>query len=84
LKKDGGVIPIYVECKFERFTTTIQWHFADSAFVDMVTSAEGFEYTVGEAPATGDNAFDTIALCLGGISIIISALCLVRRKREIL
>ncbi|MBR6579587.1 MAG: hypothetical protein IKK74_11640 [Clostridia bacterium] len=84
LKKDGKVIPIYVECKFERFDTLIQWNLADSAFVDMVTSVDGFEYTVGEAPPTGDNAFDTIALCLGGIAIIMSAICLVCRKREIL
>ena len=83
LKKDGVVIPIYVECKFERFNTTIQWHFADSAFVDMVTSDDGFEYTVAEAPATGDNAFDTIVLCLGGMAIVMSVLCLVRRKREL-
>lgn len=81
LKKDGAVIPIYVECKFERFNTLIQWHLADSAFVDMVTSAEGFEYTVGEAPATGDNAFDTIALCLGGMAIVISVVCFARRRR---
>ena len=82
LKKDGVVIPIYVECKFERFNTLIQWHFADSAFVDMITSADEFEYTVGEAPATGDRAFDSFALCLGGMAIVMSALCLVRRRRE--
>ncbi len=37
-----------------------------------------------DSPATGDNAFDTLALCLGGIAIIMSAICLVRRKREVL
>ena len=76
------VIPIYVECKFERFNTLIPWHFADSAFVDMINSADEFEYTVGEAPATGDRAFDTLTLCLGGMAIVMSALCLVRRRRE--
>ena len=84
LKKDGKVIPIYVECKFEKNERNSRWFISESAFVDMLTSADGFEYTVGEAPKTGDAAYNTIALCLGGISIIISALCLVRRKREVL
>ncbi len=82
LKKDGAVIPIYVECKFERFNTSIQWNLADSAFVDMVTSADGFEYTVGEAPATGDSAFDTVAACLGGMAVVMSVLCLIHKRRE--
>jgi hypothetical protein len=80
LKKDGKVIPIYVECKFEKGYE--RWYIAESDFVDMLTSADGFEYTVGEAPATGDRAFDTLALCLGGMAIVMSALCLVRRRRE--
>ncbi len=82
LKKDGKVIPIYVECKFEKGYA--RWYISESAFVDMLTSADGFDYTVGEAPKTGDAAYNTITLCLGGMAIIISALCLVRRKREIL
>lgn len=80
LKKDGKVIPIYVECKFEKGYE--RWYIAESDFVDMLTSADGFEYTVGEAPATGDRAFDSFALCLGGMAIVMSALCLVRRRRE--
>jgi hypothetical protein len=80
LKKNGKVIPIYVECKFEKEYS--RWYIAESDFVDMLTSADGFEYTVGEAPATGDRAFDTLALCLGGMAIVMSALCLVRRRRE--
>ncbi len=84
LKKYGKVIPIYVECKFENDERNSRWYISESAFVDMVTSADGFEYTVGEAPKTGDAAYNTLALCLGGIAIIISALCLVCRKREIL
>ena len=80
LKKDGKVIPIYVECKFEKGYE--RWYIAESDFVDMLTSADGFEYTVGEAPATGDRALDTIVLCLGGMAIVMSALCLVRRRRE--
>ena len=82
LKKDGKVIPISVECKFEKGYE--RWYIAESDFVDMLTSADGFEYTVAEAPKTGDAAYNTIALCLGGIAIIMSAICLVRRKREIL
>ncbi len=84
LKKDGKVIPIYVECKFEKDERNSRWYISESAFVDMLTSADEFDYTVGEAPDTGDRAFDTLALCLGGIAIIMSALYLVRRKREIL
>ena len=82
LIKDGKRIPISVECKFEKFYS--QWDVADSPFVDMITSAEEFEYTIAEAPKTGDAAYNTIALCLGGIAIIMSAICLVCRKREIL
>ena len=80
LLKDGKRIPISVECKFEKFYS--QWDVADSPFVDMISSADEFEYTIGEAPATGDRAFDTLTLCLGGMAIVMSALCLVRRRRE--
>ncbi len=80
LKEKGKTIPIYVECKFEKGYE--RWYIAESDFVDMLTSADGFEYTVGEAPATGDSAFDTLILCLGGMVIVMSALCLVRRRRE--
>jgi len=80
LKKDGKVIPIYVECKFEKGYE--RWYIADSDFVDMLNSADRFEYTVGEAPKTGDRAFDSFVLCLGGMAIVMSALCLVRRRRE--
>ena len=79
LKKDGKVIPIYVECKFEKGYE--RWYIAESDFVDMLTSADGFEYTVGEAPATGDRALDSFALCLGGMAIVMSAVCVVRRRR---
>ena len=80
LIKDGKRIPISVECKFEKFYS--QWDVADSPFVDMITSAEEFEYTIAEAPKTGDNAFDTIALCLGGMAVAVSLFCFVRRRRE--
>ena len=78
LKKDGKVIPIYVECKFEKGYE--RWYIAESDFVDMLNSADHFEYTVGEAPKTGDSAYDTIALCLGGMAIVISSVCFVRRR----
>ena len=78
--KDGeNVIPILVECKFEKGSGC--WFLADSPFVDMLASTDGFEYTVGEAPDTGDSAFDTIALCLGGMAVVMSVVCLVRRRR---
>ena len=31
---------------------------------------------------TGDNAFDKIALCLGGMAVAVSLFCIVRRRRE--
>ena len=83
LKKDGKVIPIYVECKFEKNEINSRWYISESAFVDMLTSADGFEYTVGEAPKTGDAAYNTIALCLGGIAIVLSVICIVTKKRKI-
>ena len=35
-----------------------------------------------DSPDTGDSAFNKIAVCLGGMAIVMSVLCLVRRKRE--
>ena len=35
-----------------------------------------------DSPDTGDSAVDTLALCLGGMAIVMSALCIVRRRRE--
>ena len=83
LKKDGKVVPIYVECKFEKDERNSRWYIADSSFVDMLTSADEFEYTVAEAPKTGDAAYNTIALCLGGIAIVLSVICIVTKKRKI-
>lgn len=83
LKNDGKVIPISVECKFEKEYE--RWHIAESDFVDMLNSADRFEYTLGEAPKTGDNAFDAIALCLGGMALVMSVIALIpRKKRETL
>ena len=83
LQKDGKVIPIYVECKFEKNERNSRWYISESAFVDMLASADEFEYTVGEAPKTGDAAYNTIALCLGGIAIVLSVICIVTKKRKI-
>jgi hypothetical protein len=82
LIKDGKRIPIYVECKLEKPYAYGRWDVAESPFIDMITSADDFEYTVGEAPATGDNSFDKISVCLGGMAIVMSVLCLVRKRRE--
>ncbi len=73
-------IDIVVECVFEK--TADGWRIGDSEFADMIVSYHSFDYTVGEAPATGDNAFDTIAVCLGGMAIVMSVLCIVRKRRE--
>jgi hypothetical protein len=51
----------------------------DSQIIDLLTNPDEFV----PSPDTGDNAFDTIALCLGGMAIVMSVLCLVRRKREL-
>ncbi|MBR4293004.1 MAG: hypothetical protein IKT54_05280, partial [Clostridia bacterium] len=67
-----------IECKFSKGYSL--WMLEDSQIIDLLTNPDEFV----PSPDTGDSAFDTIALCLGGISIIISALYLVRRKREIL
>ena len=38
-----------------------------------------------DSPSTGDNAFDVIAFCLGGMALVISAIALIpRKKRETL
>ena len=72
-------IDIVVECIFEK--TADGWRIGASEFADMLCSYSEYSYTVGEAPATGDNAFDTIAVCLGGMAVVMSAICLVRRRR---
>ncbi|MBO5967369.1 MAG: hypothetical protein J6S14_02590 [Clostridia bacterium] len=82
LPGDEGYLDSYINCIFLK--TADGWRIDDCAYTEMMTSIGFDDYVPIESPATGDNSFDTIALCLGGISIIISALCLVRRKREIL
>ena len=72
-------IDIVVECVFEK--TADGWRIAESDFADMLCSYSDYSYTVCEAPSTGDRAFDTIALCFGGIAIVMSAVCVVRRRR---
>ncbi len=73
-------IDIVVECIFEK--TDDGWRIGNSEFADMLCSYSDYSYTVCEAPSTGDNSFDTIALCLGGMAVVMSALCFVRRRRE--
>ena len=79
LKYGNTLYPTGIVCEFKKGHSL--WMLDDCEFVDMLITGEGFD---GEAPVTGDNAYDTIALCLGGIAIIMSAICLARRKREIL
>ncbi|MBQ3228123.1 MAG: hypothetical protein IJB43_06020 [Clostridia bacterium] len=73
-------IDIVVECVFEK--TADGWRIADSDFADMLCSYSDYSYTVCEAPSTGDNAFDTIALCLCGMVVALAVLGSMRRKRE--
>ncbi len=82
LPGDEGYLDSYINCIFLK--TADGWKIDDCAYTEMMTSIMFDDYVPIDAPATGDSAFDTLALCLGGIAIIMSALCLVRRKREIL
>ena len=66
-----------VECKFSHYYSL--WMLEDSQIIDLLINPDEFV----PSPDTGDNAFDTIALCLGGMAIVMSVLCLVRRKREL-
>ncbi len=82
LPGDEGYIDSYINCIFLK--TADGWKIDDCAYTEMMTSIRFDDYVPINAPSTGDNAFDTLALCLGGVAIIISAICLVHRKREIL
>ena len=64
-----------VECKFSHYYSL--WMLEDSQIIDLLTNPDEFV----PSPDTGDNAFDTIALCLGGIAAVMSAVCVVRRRR---
>ncbi len=66
-----------VECKFSKGYSL--WMLEDSQIIDLLTNPDEF----APSPDTGDNAFDTLALCLGGMAIVMSALCIVRRRREL-
>ncbi|MBO5701109.1 MAG: hypothetical protein J6S71_01595 [Clostridia bacterium] len=70
----------YINCVFVK--TADGWKIDDCGYTDMMTSIAFDNYTLVDSPATGDNAFDAIAICLGGMAIVMSVLCLVRRKRE--
>ena len=66
-----------VECKFSKGYSL--WMLEDSQIIDLLTNPDEFV----PAPDTGDNAFEKIALCLGGMAVVMSVLSLVtRRKRE--
>ena len=70
-----------------------KWRIHDSSYTDMLRfnapGAQDWRKEVKEydgmysvSPDTGDNAFDTIALCLGGMAVAVSLFCFVRRRRE--
>ena len=64
-----------VECKFSHYYSL--WMLEDSQIIDLLTNPDEFV----PSPDTGDNAFDTIALCLGGMAVVMSVVCFVRRRR---
>ncbi len=65
-----------VECKFSHYYSL--WMLEDSQIIDLLTNPDEFV----PSPATGDNAYDTIAVCLGGMAIAVAVLGSLRRKRE--
>lgn len=77
LKYGNTSYPTGIVCEFKKGHSL--WMLDDCEFVDMLITGEGFD---GEAPVTGDNAYDTIALCLGGMAIALAVLGSLRRKCE--
>ena len=65
-----------VECKFSHYYSL--WTLEDSQIIDLLINPDEFV----PSPDTGDSAFNKIAVCLGGMAVVLSAVCLVRRKRE--
>ena len=65
-----------VECKFSKGYSL--WMLEDSQIIDLLTNPDEFV----PSPDTGDSAVDTLALCLSGMAVVMSALCLIRRRRE--
>jgi hypothetical protein len=75
-----GYLDSYINCIFLK--TTDGWRIDDCAYTEMMTSIGFDDYVPIESPATGDNSFDKISVCLGGMAIVMSVLCLVRKRRE--
>ncbi|MBQ4140295.1 MAG: hypothetical protein IJD70_03060 [Clostridia bacterium] len=65
-----------VECKFSHYYSL--WMLEDSQIIDLLTNPDEFV----PSPATGDNAFNTIAVCLGGMAVVMSVISLIRKRRE--
>lgn len=65
-----------VECKFSHYYSL--WMLEDSQIIDLLTNPDEFV----PSPATGDNAFNKIAVCLGGMAVVLAVLGSLRRKRE--
>ena len=64
-----------VECKFSHYYSL--WMLEDSQIIDLLTNPDEFV----PSPDTGDSVLDTIALCLGGMAVVMSVVCLARRRR---
>jgi hypothetical protein len=75
-----GYLDSYINCIFLK--TADGWKLDDCAYTEMMTSIGFDDYVPIESPATGDNSFDKISICLGGMAIVMSVLCLVRKRRE--
>ena len=62
-----------VECKFSHYYSF--WMLEDSQIIDLLTDDD-------QAPETGDSTINTIVLCLGGMAITMSVICLILKRRE--
>lgn len=79
LPGDEGYIDSYINCIFLK--TADGWRIDDCAYTEMMTSIGFDDYVPIESPATGDRAFDSFALCLSGMAIVISVVGFARRRR---
>ena len=82
---------VWLEVTFANYDG--KWRIHDSVYTDMLRfNAPGnqdwrkevkeYDGMYSVSPNTGDNAFDTIALCLGGMAVTVAVLGSLRRKRE--
>ena len=65
-----------VECKFSKVYSL--WSLEDSQIIDLLTNPDEFV----PSPDTGDSAFNKIAVCLGGMAVVMAVMSFLPRKTE--